>query len=362
MKNWIVGLIIILLLISCNKDVPGTQVRVSSLTESVYASGIIKAGAQYNVFATVNGILKKVYVSEGEKIKKGKSLFLIEDQTSRLNTENARLALQLSAQNIKENSNRLRELELPVHLTKDRMQNDSMLYSRQIKLWENNVGSKVELEQRKLAYESSRSAYLSSLSRYRQAKTQLTTEYRQAQNNLKINEELQSNYTIKSETDGLVYDILREQGELVTPQAPIAVIGREADFIIELQVDEYDIVKTKPGQKVLITMDSYKGQVFDARIERIYPIMNERSRTFTVDAVFIKPPQHLYPNLTLEANIVIQVKKNVKIIPREYLVDDTYVYTDPEKKNRSQVKVGLMDYQYAEILSGLDTGQYVYKP
>jgi HlyD family secretion protein len=361
MKYWIV-LFFSLFVIACKDDTDGTKVRMSSITESVYASGIVKAQLQYQVFATVNGILKKVYVTEGDQIKKGAPLFLIENQTSVLNTDNARLALELSAQNARANSNSLRELELAVRLSKEKLQNDSIMFTRQKNLWDKNIGSKVDLEQRQLAYQSSRSAHLSAVSRFRQAKTQFETEYRIAQNSLKISKEAESNYTVRSETDGVVYDILKEQGELVNTQAPLAILGRSADFILELQVDEYDIVKTRTGQKVLVTMDSYKGRLFHAEVTKIYPIMNERSRTFTVEAVFIDQPAELYPNLTLEANIIIQTKKKALVIPREYLFDDQYVFTDPEKKIKTKVKTGLIDYKFAEIQSGLVSGQLVYKP
>lgn len=361
MKHWIV-LFVLHLLVACNNQEPGTRVRMHSITESVYASGTVKAQQQYNVFATVNGLLQKVYVSVGDQVKKGDPMFLIENQISALNTKNARLALELSLQNIRQNSNRLRELELAVSLAKEKWQNDSSMYVRQKNLWANNVGTKVDLEQRKLALLSSRSNYLAAASRYRQAKTQLNTEYRQAQNNLNINKEAESNYTIRSETDGTVYDILKGPGELVNTQGPVAVLGSSADFVLELQIDEYDIVKVRAGQKVLVTMDSYKGRVFNAEISRIYPMMNERSRTFTAQARFTNPPAELYPNLTLEANIIIQTKKNALIIPREYLIDDQYVFTDPDKKVKTRVKIGLMDYKFAEIQSGLDTSQYVYKP
>ena len=48
--------------------------------------------------------------------------------------------------------------------------------------------------------------------------------------------------------------------------------------------------------------------------------MNERTHTFTVKAAFIKQPKVLYPNLSLEANIVLNTKKNAIVIPKEYLV------------------------------------------
>ena len=71
-------------------------------------------------------------------------------------------------------------------------------------------------------------------------------------------------------------------------------------------------IKIKPHQKVFVSLDSYKGQTFEAEVVKISPIMNDRSKTFTVDARFTKAPPLVYPNLSLEANILIQTKKNAR--------------------------------------------------
>ena len=114
------------------------------------------------------------------------------------------------------------------------------------------------------------------------------------------------------------------------------------------------------GQQVFITLDSYKGQVFEATISKIAPIMNERSKSFTVEADFTNPPPTLYPNLTAEANIVIQTKEKALTIPRAYLVDDNHVLKENDK--RQEVKIGLKDYKKVEILSGLSAGDVIVKP
>ena len=88
--------------------------------------------------------------------------------------------------------------------------------------------------------------------------------------------------------------------------------------------------------------------------------MNERTRSFTVEASFVTIPPALYPNLTTEANIVIQRKENALIIPREYLVDGNSVLTEDEEK--VPVKTGLKDYQKVEILDGLTTDDVIVKP
>jgi len=143
-------------------------------------------------------------------------------------------------------------------------------------------------------------------------------------------------------------------------QTPIAIVGDATDFLLELQVDEYDIGKVRLGQKVVVSMDSYKGRVFEAVIEKIDPIMNERSRSFTVDARFVTRPENLYPNLTAEANIVIHTKENALTIPHNYLVNDSTVLL--EKSQQRKVVTGIKDYQKAEIVSGLQKDDVLVKP
>ncbi len=151
--------------------------------------------------------------------------------------------------------------------------------------------------------------------------------------------------------DGKVYSINKEQNELVTTQQPIAVIGDAEVFLIELNIDEHDIVKIKTGQQVLIRMDSYKGEVFEGLISSIDPMMNERTRTFKAEATFVKKPATLYPNLTVEANIVISTKQNALTIPRNYLVNDSSVMLS--NGDLQKVKTGLMDYNLVEVTDGI---------
>ena len=188
-------------------------------------------------------------------------------------------------------------------------------------------------------------------------KAQLKNE--QSRNNitLKINEKSQSDFTIKSAFSGELFDILVKYGTFITTQTPLAIIGKKNAYLLELDVDENDMARVALGQKIVVTLDSYKGKAFDAIVDKIYPIMDERSRTFKIEAHFVTTPAKLYPNLTAEANIVIQTKKNVVTIPKSYLVENTYVLVNKDEKRK--VTIGLMDYQYAEILNGLKAGETI---
>lgn len=359
-KAFILSLSFFTIFLSCKKEKESIQVTSSDITESVYASGKVKAIDQYNVYSTVNGVLQNIIVNVGDNITKGQTLLEIDNLTSELNTENARIALDLSASNNRKGSDKLEEIELNVNLALEKLLLDSSIYFRQKKLWEQNIGTKIDFEQKQLAYNNSMVNYQTTQKRLAQLKTQLQNELKRANVNYNINQKLFSDYSIKSSINGRVYDILKDRGELVTPQTPLAVIGKADTFLLELAVDENDIIKVSVGQKALVTMDSYKGEVLDAIVDKIYPIMNERTRTFVVEAHFINPPKKLFPNLSTEANIIIQTKKNIITIPNNYIIDGKYVLVNTDEKR--EVKLGLKDYQKTEVLEGLKENETIYKP
>jgi RND family efflux transporter MFP subunit len=351
-------LTIFLFAASCKN--PGEQTRPieEKITESVYASGIIKSNNQYQVFPMVNGIITNVFVSEGDLVKKGQKLFQLKDVTARLSTESAQIAAEYST--INANRDKLNQLKIEIDAAKDKMENEASLLAKQKNLWEQGIGSRNDLEQRELSAKLAAKAYNTALLRYNDLEKQLSLEEKQSRKNLQISNVSTADFIIKSQLNGKVYNVLKEAGEMVNTQSPVAIIGDAAGFIIELQVDEYDITRVKVGQKVLLSMDSYKGEVFIAVVTKIDPIMNEQTKTFKVEAAFVGPPPTLYPNLTAEANIVIKVKEKALTIPRSYLIDDNYVMLSNKEKRK--VIVGMKDYEKAEIVGGLTKDDVILKP
>jgi HlyD family secretion protein len=342
--------------IGCGKEREKTRPIVEAITESVYASGVIKSKNQYQVYSTVNGLLEGIIVNEGGVVKKDQPILRLLNESSRLNTANARLAAELADKNI--NGDKLNELKANLEFAGSKLKNDSMLFIRQKNLYAQQIGTLIDLEQRELAFTNSQTNFRSAKLRYEDAKTQTEFAARQAKNNLSLSTTVQNDFIIKSETDGRVYSILKEKGELVNTQSPIAIIGDADEFELELQVDEYDVTRIKPGQKIILSLDSYKGKVYEAVVRRIDPIMNERTRSFKVEADFIQKPEELFPNLTVEANIVIHTKEKTLTIPRSYLFDDQFVLN--EKGEKIKVVVGLKDYNKAEIISGISASDYIY--
>jgi len=343
---------------SCGKRQAKIHPTKENITESVYASGIVKSLDQYEVFSPVNGLIQNIFVKEGDTVKKNDAIIEVKSETAKLNIENAKLTLENSE--VTANMDKLNEAKTNILFLKSKLKNDSLLLGRQRDLWDKNIGTRNELEQRELAYKNDVASYTSAVYRYNDLYKQLNFTSAQSKNNLQINKTIANDFIIKSRINGKVYSLAKEDGEMVTTQSPIAVIGGTGNFILELEVDEYDIEKIKPGQKVMITMDSYKNKIFEATVTRIIPFMNDRTKCFTIEATFNTKPPVLYPNLTVEANILIQSKENVITIPSDYLIDDSLVRLTADKKRK--VITGLKDYQKVEIVSGLSADDEIIKP
>lgn len=345
-------------LLACKNKPETIKPILSTITESVYAAGILKSEAQYQAFSNASGSIKDIYVKEGAEVKIGTPILSISNELQQLNTQNAQLAAQYAA--LSNNQGKLADAKNLISIQLRKMQSDSLLWIRQKNIWQNNGGTKVDLEQRELDFESAKVDYQSAVLKYDELKRQLGFAASQSKKNVQISQKLASDFTLKSEINGVLYQLYKKRGESITSQTPLALFGGNKKFVLEMQVDEYDIFKVKTGQLVLVTLDSYKGEVFEAKVVTISPMMNEATKTFLVEATFLKPPKTLYPFISFEANIIIRTKPKALLIPINYLLNDSTVLNSNGEKVK--VSTGLKDYKMVEILSGVSAADRLVNP
>lgn len=233
------------LLIGCAEDRETTTPTVSAITESVYASGIVKAEGQYQVVPAVNGTVAALLVREGDTVKAGQPILRIDDRTSAAAARSADAQLRLLEQNVSDNGPVLTQLREAVTQARDKYTLDSTNYARQQALWEQRIGSKGDLDQRELAFTGSKAAYTRARKALEETRNRLRTELDVARNSAAISGAGNDDRTPRSLIDGIVYDLMIEPGELATTQRAIAVIGSATDLYLELEVDEYDITRVE---------------------------------------------------------------------------------------------------------------------
>lgn len=352
-------LLTVLLMHGCGGDRGTILPSIGPITECVYASGVVKAVGQYQVYPVVTGQVTALLVQEGDTVKAGTPLLHIDDRTSNAGRRSALAQVRLLEQSADEQGPVLSQLRETLAQSREHLLVDSTNYARQQVLWEQRIGSRSDLEQRELAYSNSRSAVTRATKALVETRDRLRTELELARNNATINTAGNTDRTPVSLIDGLVYDLLVETGELASPQKPLAIIGSATDLYLELEVDERDIALVRVGQKVAATVELYPDAIA-ATVSRIVPLMDPRTRTFTVEARFSGRTPRLYPNITAEANIVLAQKEHALTIPASYLLQGDSVRTAPDVL--TPVRIGLRDLERVEVLSGIDRNTELYRP
>jgi multidrug efflux pump subunit AcrA (membrane-fusion protein) len=352
-------LIMLLVLLSCSKKEDKILPTERTLTESVYSSATIKPDSLYDVYAVVSGLLDANLVNEGDLVSKYDHLFQIINNTPKIKSENAELALNLARENLNGTAAILTSIVDEIESTILQYQNDSINYYRQKKLWNQHIGSKAEYDTKKLKYLLASNQLKGLKTKYSRTKTELQNALNQAQNNYRTASIAFNDFTVESKINGKVYALYKEPGEIITTITPLASIGSATEFIIELLVDEVDIVRIHRNQEVLLNLEAYNDVVFRGKVSKIYPQKNERNQTFMVEAVFKEQPKVLYLGLSGEANIIVAKKEKVLTVPKTYVIDANKVKTD---HGIVVIKTGLQNMDDIEILSGIGKDTYIYKP
>ena len=358
MKNKIRILFVALIVGACSKKEESISPTIGTITESIYASGNLKSQDQYQAFVTVNGVINDIFVQEGDSVHIGTPLLSIAHETQQLNLENAKLNEDFSS--LQANQGRLQEAKAFAQTAKAKLNLDSSVYIRQKALWAQQIGTRIDFEQKELAYQNSRTNYLSANQKLSDLSRQIKFNAAQAKKGVQLSGRLAADFTLRSKIDGIVLSLLKEKGEIVNSQTPIAILGNAHAYVLELQVDEKDIFNVSLGQKVILSFDAFKNEIFEAKVVRLAPIMNERNKTFLVEAKFTKAPKKLFPNVSFEANIMLRTKHNALILPRNYIKNDSLV-TLADGSIRV-VKLGLTDFQKAEVLHGISRHDAIIKP
>lgn len=349
-------IMLFLVLISCSEENQGIKPQYRDVTEAVYSTVIVQPRVAYKVYPQVGGIIEELFVEEGDSVKNGDLLLKISDSRSSVNVQSAKLRYEIAKDSYTGESTMLNEMENQIKSARETVKNDSINYERQKRLWQQDVGSKMDFDNRKLAYEISKNELDRLLTAFHRSQKELKKQAEIASNTVKLNQINREDYFLKSKMDGLVYSIEKEVGESVSTQTPIAVIGSKSDFILSLLIDEVDIRKVYEGQTVIVSLDAYPNTTYKAKVAKIYPEKDERSLTFTIEAELITRPDRLLKGLSGEANIIINQKKNVLTLPSQFISKDKKVNSE---KGLVSVETGLKSLEYTEILSGIDSSSII---
>jgi len=343
-----------LLVISCSNIHTIHPVR-KDIVETVYASGKVMADSEYTVYALSPGTIVKKLVKEGDAVKKGQLLYVINNSAPAARLDAANITYEKAQENVSSRSRILSDLKLALQNTNIKFSNDSLQYFRLKSLWTQNVGTKSALDNAETQYRMSLNEKKSAQEKYYSTVNDLNISLKNAQSSVATARYDLNNYMIRSESNGTIYQMMKEKGEAVRANEAVVLIGKSSDRLIRLSVDQQDINLVRPGQQILLKTDATGDKIYNAKVVRVYPTMNEADQTFRVEAAFTGKNIQPYIHTSVEANIVIQKIKQALVIPvKSILNGDSVKVKDGGKIRAVPVKIGIRTLDEAEVLDGLN--------
>lgn len=347
------GLLASAVLLGCS-EVATQNPQTKSVTEAVYASGYLEALDQAEIRSQVEGVLLESFFTEGDRVRKGQVLFTLSGVALNSRLQSAQIAYDIALRNASEASPVLEEMKKSVAIAKEQLVNDSLTWVRQSNLYAQKAVSVSQFENARKAYESSRQSYQRSENQLKSKQDQVLRELEASRRDLRTVQDEVAFYEVRSDRDGIFYESVFNPGELVKKGDVLAIIGSDQGYLGSLKIDEKDISRVNLGQTVLLEMDAFPDQTFQAKVTKIYSRIDPADQMLRVDAALTDSLPASLTGLALEANILIREKAAALVIPGNLLLPgDSVVVLKEGKEQKVKVTTGIRTLSEVEILEGL---------
>ena len=293
------------------------EIKPENFDHYVEIQANVKTRNNVLLYPEYTGTLKAVYAQEGQKVKKGKLLAMIDDAGLK---------------------DQLEQLEIQAELSKT-------IFDRTQRLWDQNIGSEIQLLQAKTTYNSQ-------LKSIAQLKKQL--------NRTKI----------YAPFSGTIDEIIANTGANMMPgQTPVMRIVNLSDMYAEADVPERYLSQIKRGTTAFVNIPVLNLEL-ETNVRQTGTFINPVNRSFRVETPLENTSEMIMPNLNCKLKINDYSNPSALMIPlgviKENANGQKYVYKlIPEDKKqvfRTQqafVELGKKSFDKVEVLSGIEIGDLI---
>lgn len=293
------------------------EIKPENFDHYVEIQANVKTRNNVLLYPEYTGTLKAVYAQEGQKVKKGKLLAMIDDAGLK---------------------NQLEQLEIQAELSKT-------IFDRTQRLWDQNIGSEIQLLQAKTNYNSQ-------LKSIAQLKKQL--------NRTKI----------YAPFSGTIDEIIANTGANMMPgQTPVMRIVNLSDMYAEADVPERYLSQIKRGTTAFVNIPMLNIEL-ETNVRQTGTFINPVNRSFRVETPLENTSEMIMPNLNCKLKINDYSNPSALMIPlgviKENANGQKYVYKlipeDKKQVYRTQqafVELGKKSFDKVEVLSGIEIGDLI---
>ena len=290
------------------------KVKLENFDHYIEIQANIKTRQNVLLYPEYTGTLKKIYVKEGQEVKKGKLLAQIDDAGLK---------------------NQLEQLQIQAALSKT-------TYERTQRLWDQNIGAEMKLLQAKATYESQ-------LKSIAQLKKQLKRT------------------RILAPFSGTIDEIVANTGANLLPgQTPVMRIIDLKKMYTEASVPERYLSQIKKGTTATVKIPMLDRE-YSTTVRQTGNFINPNNRSFRVETPLSNPDEMIKPNLSCKLKINDYSNPEALMIPlriiKQNAVGKKYIFKlTPDGKDQVYrteqvfVKLGKKSADKVEILEGIQAG------
>jgi HlyD family secretion protein len=353
------------------------DVERGDLARVVVATGKIQPLSKADIKSKASGIVKKIYVDYGDRVKVGEILVELDkvqleaaERAAKANLQAAEAARNSAMASLERNKVDAEGPDVPfLKLSMERAQKELS----------EGVVAKSVVEDAEKNYQLGLNKQLSAQANLAVTRAEIAkAEGMLAQSKAALDnaDEDLRNSTIVSPIDGLVLSRDVNVGDAVSSilvlgsqATPIMTLGDVSEVYVQGKVDEADIGKVYLNQPARIVVESFKDKKFTGKVTKISPLGKEKDNvtTFEVRVSIANSTGELKAAMSANAEILLEEKKNVLMVPEAALIYDKERKASVELpdakgengKKKVAVKLGISNGVKTEVLEGLNEKQQV---
>jgi len=316
-------------------DVTLVKVQETMVPDTFEVIGTVRAWQSAAVASQVTGYVISINVREGDSVKQGQILAIVDGSQLLASVDQAQAAASAAHQ-------ALTAADSELALASSTLQRYQSLY-------EKKSLSPQEYDEVKTRFQ----AATARRDMARAGQEQATAALRQSQTIL-------GHTRIRAPFNGTVTARLADPGTLATPGTTLLTVEAAGRYRLELTIDERDLKYVRLGQNAPIFIDAIGAQPLDGKVEQILPAADPASRSFTIKI-------ELPANAALRSGLFgrgqfSRGQRKSLVIPRTAVLQrgqlrEVYVVGDDRIATLRYITLGFPTETQVEVLSGLSPGE-----
>lgn len=353
--------------------VPVVTVQQQDLVRTIVASGRVIAPEQISLGSELVGTITKVFVDEGDRVRKDQPLIELDADTARAEAERARGALAAARAQLREVEDvttdvadaNLRHAESALRDARDTARRaEALAKAGAISLAQRDAARRA-LEQAETHVRSAR-AQVESAARSGAGRQRAVALVEASQANLTAAQARLAQTVIRAPTDGVVLRRDVDPGDVARPGAGLLEIGASGPPQLLIQPDETSLSELALGQQALASADAYPRQTFAAVVTEIAPAVDAQRGSVDIKLDIPNPPPFLRPDMTVSVEVVTGRRNDALAVPLAGIRGGADGRGQPwvlvvrnGRAKRQPVRLGLEGADVVQVTAGLKNGDRV---